>query len=126
MKKACRGVGLIELMIALVLGLLVVAGVIQIFSAARGTYITQNASARLQEDARFVLSKMLQEIRMVGMFGCLRTVTNAGTSLDTPFTWDSNGATLTLLTADIGGNAGVTTWTIVSDCVSSSRLYTGV
>lgn len=125
MKKASRGFGLIELMIALVLGLLVVAGVIQIFSAARGTYVTQNASARLQEDARFVLSKMLQEIRMVGMFGCLRTVASAGTSLDTPIAWDPNSATLTLLTADIGANGGVPTWTIVSDCVSTSRLYPG-
>lgn len=126
MRKTGRGFGLIELMIALVLGLLVVAGVIQIFSAARGTYSSQNSSARLQEDARFVLSKMIQEVRMVGMFGCLRTITNAGTSLDIPISWDANGAILTLLTADVGGNGGVPTWTVVSDCVSTSRLYTGV
>lgn len=125
MKKSGRGFGLIELMIALLLGLLVVAGVIQIFLAARSTYSSQNASARLQEDARFVLSKMIQEVRMVGMFGCLRTITNAGNSLDVPISWDANAATLTLLTADVGGNGGVPTWTVVSDCVGSSRLYVG-
>lgn len=126
MKRISKGFGLIELMIALTLGLIIVLGVTQIFATTRSTFTTQNASARLQEDARFVLSKMIQEIRMVGMTGCLRTITDAGTTLDTPISWDSSANVLTLLTADVGGNGGTPTWTILSDCVSASRLYNGV
>ena len=72
MKKFAKGFGLVEIMVALVLGLVVVLGVIQIFLASKNTYVTQNASARMQEDARFALSKLMQEIRLTGMYGCLK------------------------------------------------------
>ena len=75
--RVSKGFGLIELLIALALSLIVVLGVVQIFIAAKNTYLSQNAAASMQEDARFVLSKMIQEIRMVGMFGCLGTITDA-------------------------------------------------
>ncbi|MEB0155560.1 prepilin-type N-terminal cleavage/methylation domain-containing protein, partial [Pseudomonas sp. CCC4.3] len=135
MSKQAKGFGLIEMMIALVLGLVVVAGIIQVFIAARGTYVSQNASATMQEDARYALSKMVQEIRMVGMFGCLATVKDASSSSNftpnfyTPisFTTDASGASiLTMNTADVGSNGGAPTWTIVSDCVTSATAYDGV
>ncbi|WP_431194188.1 PilW family protein, partial [Pseudomonas viridiflava] len=71
MRRLSRGFGLVEIMVALVPGLVVSLGIVQIFTASRVTYQSQNASARMQEDARFVLSKMIQEIRMTGMYGCL-------------------------------------------------------
>ena len=61
MSRHCRGFGLIELMIALVLSLIVVLGVVQIFIAAKNTYVSQGAAAVIQEDARFALSKMVQD-----------------------------------------------------------------
>ncbi|MDR6918522.1 type IV pilus assembly protein PilW [Pseudomonas sp. 3296] len=131
MNRSSRGFGLIELLIALALSLIVVLGVAQIFIAAKNTYVSQNVSAGMQEDARFVLSKMIQEIRMVGMFGCLGTITDSSSSGDfnasqiTPISWDNANLKLTLVTADVGGNGGAPTWTVVSDCRNSATAYTG-
>lgn len=130
MNRRSRGFGLIELMIALVLSLIVVLGVVQIFIAAKNTYVSQSAAAVMQEDARFVLSKMVQELRMVGMFGCLGTITDASTANDfnasqiTPIRWDNTNRRLTLVTADIGTGGSDPTWTIVSDCRTSATAYT--
>jgi len=132
MSRHCRGFGLIELMIALVLSLIVVLGVVQIFIAAKNTYVSQGAAAVIQEDARFALSKMVQELRMVGMFGCLGAITDASTAGDfnasqiTPIRWDNANLKLTLVTTDVGSGGGAPTWTVVSDCRTSATAYTGV
>jgi type IV pilus assembly protein PilW len=132
MTRTSRGFGLIELLIALALSLVVVLGVAQIFIAAKNTYVSQNTAAGMQEDARFVLSKMIQEIRMVGMFGCLGTITDASSagsfnaSQITPISWDNANLKLTLVTADVGGSGGVPTWTVISDCRNTATAYTGL
>ncbi|MBV4467076.1 prepilin-type N-terminal cleavage/methylation domain-containing protein [Pseudomonas sp. SWRI79] len=131
MIRASKGFGLIELLIALALSLVVVLGVAQIFIAAKNTYVSQNTAAGMQEDARFVLSKMIQEIRMVGMFGCLGTIIdgssagNFNASQITPISWDNANLKLTLVTADVGGSGGVPTWTVISDCRNIATAYTG-
>ncbi|QKV62448.1 prepilin-type N-terminal cleavage/methylation domain-containing protein [Pseudomonas sp. 43A] len=132
MTRHQRGFGLIELLIALALGLIIVLGVVQIFIAAKNTYVSQNSAAAMQEDARFVLSKMIQEIRMVGMFGCLGSITDSSSAGDfnasqiTPISWDNASLKLTLVTADIGSGGGTPTWTVVSDCRNSATAYTGL
>ncbi|MEJ5061308.1 MULTISPECIES: prepilin-type N-terminal cleavage/methylation domain-containing protein [unclassified Pseudomonas] len=129
MSRLSRGFGLIELLIALALSLVVVLGVVQVFIAAKNTFVSQNAAATMQEDARFVLSKMIQEIRMVGMFGCLGTITDSSTAGDfnaaqiTPISWDNASLKLTLVSADVG-NSGGPTWTVISDCRTSATAYT--
>ncbi|MHC3824616.1 PilW family protein [Pseudomonas sp. G3-19] len=132
MKHDQRGFGLIEMLIALALGLIIVLGVVQTFLAAKNTYVSQNTAAAMQEDARFVLSKMIQELRMVGMFGCLGTITDASSAGDfnaaqiIPISWDNSNLKLTLVTADVGGSGGTPTWTVVSDCRNSATAYTGL
>jgi type IV pilus assembly protein PilW len=131
MSRSSRGFGLIELLIALALSLIVVLGVAQIFIAAKNTYVSQNTAAAMQEDARFVLSKLTQEIRMVGMFGCLGAITDSSTAGDfnasqlAPISWDNANLKLTLVTADVGANGGAPTWTVVSDCRNTATAYTG-
>jgi type IV pilus assembly protein PilW len=131
MRRSNSGFGLIELLIALALSLVVVLGVAQIFIAAKNTYVSQNTAAAMQEDARFVLSKMIQEIRMVGMFGCLGTITDSSTAGDfnvgqiTPISWDNANLKLTLVTADVGSSGGVPAWTVISDCRNTATAYTG-
>ncbi|KZN18108.1 MULTISPECIES: PilW family protein [Pseudomonas] len=132
MNRNSKGFGLIELLIALALSLVVILGVAQIFIAAKNTYVSQNTAAGMQEDARFVLSKMIQEIRMVGMFGCLGTIIDASSagnfnaSQITPISWDNANLKLTLVTADVGGSGGVPTWTVVSDCRNTATAYSGL
>lgn len=132
MNRSSRGFGLIELLIALALSLVVVLGVAQIFIAAKNTYVSQNTAAAMQEDARFALSKLIQEIRMVGMFGCLGAITDSSSSSDfnasqtAPVSWDNANLKLTLVSADVGGSGGAPTWTVVSDCRNTATAYTGV
>lgn len=132
MRNTSRGFGLVEIMVALVLGLIVVAGVVQIFISTRITYQSQSNAARMQEDARFILSKLIQEIRMTGMYGCLQLDTVLATgaiaapsNLSYPILWDATASQLTLVTADVGTAGTNPTWTVISDCKSSSQLYVG-
>ena len=129
MKKLSRGFGLIEIMVALVLGLVISMGVIQIFIASRGTYVTQNTSARLQEDARFVLSKIAQEIRMIGMFGCIATdsIINAPSAFQTPISWQGAAGSRSwrFISTDVGLAVTKPDWTVVSDCKRTAQVYAG-
>lgn len=68
---AQRGVGLIELMIGMTLGLILVLGVMQIFIASKRSFVVQQQVAALQENARFVLTRISRDLRQAGMFGCL-------------------------------------------------------
>lgn len=132
MKRQNAGFGLVEIMVALVLGLIVVMGILQIFSSARATWLSQSSAARLQEDARFILSKLTQEVRMTGMYGCLAFDSTVASNaiakpaiFDTPIQWDATSRTLTLVTADVGTAGNSPTWTVVSDCQSTSQVYVG-
>ena len=134
MKKSSSGIGLIELMVAMTLGLIVTLSVTQIFLSAKNTYRSQNAAAVMQEDARYVLSKMMQEIRMTGMFGCLvaRTDSSANQTFTiaaaNPITYAnsaSGGKVLTLISSDIGSSSTTPDWTIVTDCATSATVVSG-
>lgn len=65
-----RGIGLIELLVALALGLIISAAVMQIFLTSRTTYRMQEAMARVQESGRFAVGYLANEIRMAGYMGC--------------------------------------------------------
>ncbi|MDZ7790742.1 MAG: hypothetical protein U5L08_09675 [Xanthomonadales bacterium] len=53
-------------MIAMVLGLLIMAGMIQLFSASKLTYNMTEGLARVQENARFSFEFLARDIRMAG------------------------------------------------------------
>ncbi|MCS3745083.1 type IV pilus assembly protein PilW [Xanthomonas arboricola] len=65
------GLSLIEMMIALVIGLILLLGVIQIFSASRSAFQLSEGASRAQENARFALDFLAHDIRMAGHFGCI-------------------------------------------------------
>ncbi len=64
--KLQKGAGLIEIMIAIALGLFLAAGIFQIMSSSRQTYKTQSALAWLQADARFAIETMAEHLRLAG------------------------------------------------------------
>lgn len=70
-----RGLSLVEMMIAITLGMILVAGVIQIFSSSKQTYRVQEAVGRLQENARFALDVLSHDLRMAGNLGCNSRIT---------------------------------------------------
>lgn len=128
--KGCEaGFGLIELMVALVSGLLLVAGAAQVFVSARETFLSQQSAAMAQEDARFVLSKIAQEIRMAGMFGCLASekIVDAPLAFQAPISWQdaAGGRSWRFISADVGRHGGKPDWTVVSDCKRYAQAYPG-
>ncbi len=72
-----HGFSLVELMVALTLGLLIMAAVVGVFQSTRMTYQTDEALMRLQENARFAMETITRETRQAGALGCSRWVTNA-------------------------------------------------
>ncbi|KFX71635.1 hypothetical protein TMS3_0106840 [Pseudomonas taeanensis MS-3] len=69
-RRRNHGLSLVELMIALLVGLLLSAAVLQIFISSKNTYRMQESMARLQENGRFAVSYMANDIRMAGYMGC--------------------------------------------------------
>lgn len=65
------GLSLIELMIAMVIGLVLMLGVIQIFAASRAASRLAEGNARAQENGRFAIEFLQRDIRMAGHFGCV-------------------------------------------------------
>jgi len=65
------GVSLIELLIAMTLGLILLAGMIAVFSGNKRSSELNTAMANIQENARFALSALGNDIRMAGFQGCL-------------------------------------------------------
>jgi len=68
--RGMRGVTLVELMIALVIGLILTAGATQIFLGSKETYRTSEALSRVQENGRMALQLLAREIRQADFFGC--------------------------------------------------------
>lgn len=60
------GFSLVEIMIALLIGLFLLGGILQMFSASQQTYRMQSNLARLQENGRFALDFLSRDIRMAG------------------------------------------------------------
>jgi type IV pilus assembly protein PilW len=129
MNKSSKGFGLIEIMVAMTLGLLITLGLTQLFLSSKNTQISQYSAAVMQEDARFLLSKMLQDIRAAGMFGCLATVEDASTAGDflaaskAPIKWSSAERKLTLVTSAEAPRGTRRSWVVHSDCRSSATAY---
>ncbi len=65
------GFSLVELMVAMVISLLLMAGVIQIFSGTKSAFLSTEGQSRLQENARFALTRLSQDISAAGYLGCL-------------------------------------------------------
>ena len=65
-----RGFSLVELMIAMVIGLVVIGGAITVFSGSRSTSELNRTVTELQESARFALGSIVRDVRMAGFQGC--------------------------------------------------------
>ncbi len=64
--RAQRGLTLTELMVALAISLIVMAGVITLYVTNRHAYALQNGLARLQENGRFAIEFLNRDLRMGG------------------------------------------------------------
>lgn len=61
---------MIELMVALAVGLIILVAVSTVFVNSKSNYTTQESSARLQESARFGMHFIARDLRLAGYYGC--------------------------------------------------------
>jgi type IV pilus assembly protein PilW len=65
-----QGFTLVEIMVAMLLGLFLLGGGLQVVTHSKATYRTQEALSRMQEDAHFAMDFLARDIRMAGFMGC--------------------------------------------------------
>jgi len=77
----CRGFSLVELMVALVITLILLAGIGQIFLSSKKSYTLQDSLARMQENGRYAMDTLSQDLRRAGYWGGNADITEIGGTL---------------------------------------------
>jgi len=100
-----KGIGLVEIMVALLVSSLLVAGVIQIFISNRQAYDLQGELGKLQENGRFAFQYLTEDLRMAGYMGCSRNL-SVGNNLNDPdqYAYNLDGEPLVGMYVDAAGN----------------------
>ncbi len=75
MNRKSQGFTLVELMVAVTISLIILVAVAQLFATSRSTYGLEENLARVQENGRFAMEFLTQDIRMAGYAGCNSTLT---------------------------------------------------
>ena len=70
-----KGIGLIELMVSITIGLFVLAGVLQLYATSTQNVSTFEGSSRIQENARYAFNKFEKDIGQAGNMGCFSFTT---------------------------------------------------
>ena len=78
-----KGFSIIELLIALTLGLIILASLIQVLLTTRQTSRLHSAFSQVQENGRVVMEYLAREIRATGYWGCAPSIASFTNHLDT-------------------------------------------
>lgn len=65
------GISLVEILVSLVISLFLLGGIVQVYSGNKATFKFTGALAELQENGRFALETMSQDLRLAGVWGCV-------------------------------------------------------
>lgn len=68
--KSQQGIGIIELMVSITIGLFILAGVVQLYLTSTQNVSTFEGSSRIQENARYTFSRLEQDVAGAGNLGC--------------------------------------------------------
>lgn len=74
-----NGLSLVELMVSITIGLILLAGLLQIFLGSKQSYRVNENIARVQESGRFATEFIAYRVRMAGLMGCANNGKNANT-----------------------------------------------
>lgn len=125
------GLSLVEIMIALAISMMLLLGTVSIFMSNQRIYREQDRMGRLQENARFIMQKLSEEIRMAGYVGC--SDEHGGDKVRTIISGASGGALFdfsNIIEGIEGYRVGVSTWLpsgssdIPADIVAGSDAIT--
>ena len=65
------GISLVEVLVALVISLFLLGGIVQVYTGNKQTFAFTSALAEIQENGRFALDTMSQDLRLTGTWGCI-------------------------------------------------------
>ncbi len=77
-----NGFSLVELMVAMTIGLFILVAISTVLVNSKKNYTTQDSLARLQENGRFAIQFLTHDIRMAGYFGCNHSMDNITSHLN--------------------------------------------
>jgi type IV pilus assembly protein PilW len=69
--KIQDGISLVEVMVSLVISLFLLGGIVQVYVGNKATFTFTNAIAEIQENGRFALDTMSQDLRLASEWGCI-------------------------------------------------------
>lgn len=69
-----QGLSIIEIMVALTLGLIITIGIVHIFTANRASFDLSSASGRTQESGRTAIELLSRAVRNADYWGCMKGV----------------------------------------------------
>jgi type IV pilus assembly protein PilW len=67
-----KGISLVEILVALVISLFLLGGIVQVYLGNKTTFKFTNALAEIQENGRFALDWMSQDLRLSNEWGCVK------------------------------------------------------
>ena len=100
-RKKQSGVSLVEVMIAMLLGIFLLGSVVQFFVSSRQSNRVHEATSRLQETGRMALEVMARDIRMADFWGCASDITNVVNNLNS-----ANAGYVDYQTGGVAGTEG--------------------
>lgn len=86
------GFSLVELMIAITIGLILLGGIGYVYLGSRQTFRTQDDFSRIQENVRYALETVGVDVRMAGYSGCLNLSSIDPANPTIPINVIANGA----------------------------------
>lgn len=90
-KSRNHGFTLVELMVAMTIGLIILAAVATIFATSRSTYVLEEGLSRVQEAGRFGAEFIATDLRMAGYIGCANAnTTTVQNNLNSPTSFGTN------------------------------------
>ncbi len=122
-----RGFSLVELLVSMLLGLLLSAGVISAYLGAKRNYLHEEQMARMQENARYAMRLLSRDLAMAGFFGgfpALDGVAPGAVSTDcSDRDWVLDGTHALELVNDYSGEvAPVSLHATVWNCLDSAAI----
>lgn len=77
-----NGFTLVELMVSMLIGLILLAGVSSVFVSTKKSYTANDSLARLQENARISMQILTRSLRSTGYYGCADDIKSVNSSLN--------------------------------------------
>lgn len=115
-----RGFSLVELMVAMVIGLIVVLVVGTLFMNSRQTYLAQDANSRLQENARYATELLGRQVRSAGYVAVNFSPLSGGNLFATPTSTKFSGTVISGVEVSGGSDTLTLSFDGNKDCLGQA------